>query len=122
MILNYPVITMNDEFTHKGSKRNLLGENPNPQLVTLMSNEKQIGSETPPTFLVLSNSDIVVPAENSVLFYLGLRKAGVPAEMHIFENGKHGFGLAPGDPFLSEWPTLCINWFKMRCLLKNEQG
>jgi len=118
MILVYPVITMDDEFTHKGSKRNLLGEQPDPELVTLMCNEKQITADTPPTFLILSNSDKVVPSENSVLFYLGLRKAGVPAEMHIFENGKHGFGLAPENPYLSEWPQLCQNWLTARGLLK----
>ncbi|MBN2413610.1 alpha/beta hydrolase [candidate division KSB1 bacterium] len=118
MILVYPVITMDDEFTHSGSKRNLLGENPDPQLVTLMSNEKQITSDTPPTFLILSNSDSAVPAENSVLFYISLRKAGVPAEMHIFENGKHGFGLAFDDPYLSEWPKLCQNWLTAHDFLK----
>jgi len=118
MILVYPVITMNDEFTHAGSKKNLLGENPAPDLVKYMSLETQITAETPPTFLILSNADTGVPAENSVAFYLGLRKAGVPAEMHIFGPGKHGFDMGLGDPVLSIWPELCKNWLAWRGLLK----
>lgn len=118
MILVYPVITMNDEFTHAGSKKNLLGETPTPDLVKYMSLETQITAETPPTFLILSNADTGVPAENSVGFYLGLRKAGVPAEMHIFGPGNHGFDMGLGDPVLSIWPELCKNWLAWRGLLK----
>jgi len=73
--------------------------------------------QTPPTFLMHTDEDTVVPPENSVLFYMALRKAKVPAEMHIFEKGQHGVGLAQRDPILSMWPNLLANWFKTRGLL-----
>ncbi len=116
-ILCYPVISMTAEYTHQGSKRNLLGENPDPQLAELMSTEKQVTADTPPTFLLSTNEDTVVPAENSVAFYLALRKAGVPAEIHIFERGPHGVGLAWSDRVLSAWPNLLANWMYSRGLL-----
>ena len=117
MILAYPVITMTDQYTHQGSKRNLLGEKPDPRLVWLMSNEKQVTPDTPPTFLVHSTDDAAVPVENSLLFYQALRNAGVPVEMHIYETGRHGFGLAPTDPVLSSWPGRAEAWMRRRGLL-----
>jgi len=117
-VLVYPVITFTEEeYVHKGSRRNLLGENPDPKLVESMSSEKQVTPQTPPTFLFHTNADTTVPPENSVLFYMALRKAKVPAEMHIFEPGRHGLGLAPKDPALSAWGPLLINWFRTRGLL-----
>jgi acetyl esterase/lipase len=92
------VITFETGVTHAGSVRNLLGENPDPKLIELLSNELHVTPQTPPTFLFHTNADTGVLAENSVRFYLALRKAKVAAEMHIFENGPHGFGLALGDP------------------------
>jgi acetyl esterase/lipase len=117
LVLGYPVISFTTPFTHRGSLRNLLGESPDPKLVENLSNELQVTSQTPPTFLFHTNEDKGVPAENSVLFYLALRKAGVPAEMHIFEQGPHGVGLALADPALAMWPTLLANWFHVRGLL-----
>ena len=117
LILAYPVISFTTEYTHRGSLRNLLGENPDPKLVESLSNEKQVTSQTPPTFLFHTNEDRGVPAENSVLFYLALRKAGVPAELHIFERGPHGVGLAPLDQVLSNWPGRLRDWFQTRGLL-----
>jgi acetyl esterase/lipase len=73
--------------------------------------------QTPPTFLFSTSADTLVPPENSVAFYLALRKSGVPAEMHIFEKGPHGVGLALSDPALGEWPTLLANWLRGRGLL-----
>jgi len=119
-VLIYPVISFTTEYTHAGSRKNLLGENPDPELVKKFSNELQVTPETPPTFLVHTSGDTGVPAENSVLFYLAMRKAGVPAEMHIFEKGQHGFGLGPNDPVLSQWPKLCIAWMKGRGLLEKK--
>jgi acetyl esterase/lipase len=116
-VLCYPVISLTTDYTHEGSKRNLLGENADGALVESLSNEKQITGETPPTFLWHTNEDTVVPSENSVLFYLGLRKAGVPAELHIFERGRHGMGLAWTDRVLSAWPDLLANWLYSRGLL-----
>lgn len=115
-ILGYPVVTMR-EWTHGGSRRNLLGENPDPKLVDLLSNELQVTARTPPTFLFHTTDDGAVPVENSVQFYLALRKAGVPAEMHLFEKGRHGVGFAPSDPVLSVWPTLLEGWLRARGLL-----
>ncbi len=118
MVLAYPVITMTEPFVHRGSRRNLLGENPEPALVRLMSNELQVTSQTPPTFLFHTDSDNVVPVENSVMFYQALRQNHVPAELHIFERGPHGVGLAQKDPALSHWPELLQAWLKTRGLLK----
>lgn len=117
LILGYPVITFDPAVTHGGSVKNLLGENPDPKLVHELSNDLHVTAETPPTFLFHTNADKGVPAENSVRFYLALRQAGVPAEMHIFENGPHGVGLALGDASLSAWPTLLANWLRGRGLL-----
>jgi acetyl esterase/lipase len=116
-ILAYPVISFASEYAHKGSRRNLLGDNPDPALVENLSNEKQVTAQTPPTFLFHTNEDQGVPAENSVLFYLALRRAGVPAELHIYERGRHGVGLAPDDPVLSSWPQRLADWLRVRGLL-----
>jgi len=113
MVLVYPVISLL-EFAHVGSRINLLGENPDPKLVELLSNDRQVTAETPPAFLVASNADTGVPCENSLLFAMALRRAGVPFEMHIYEPGQHGFGLGGDDPVLSTWPRLCELWLKGR--------
>ena len=112
LLLLYPVITMRDSLTHAGSKRNLIGTDAAPDLVRLMSNETRVSRETPPTFLVHSTDDKAVPVENSLLFYEALRRNGVAAEMHVFEHGGHGFGLAPRDPVLSAWTTMCEAWMR----------
>jgi acetyl esterase/lipase len=114
MILAYPVITMQEPFVHKGSLHMLLGPDPDPALVQLLSNELQVTSNTPPTFLFHTTEDKTVPVENSVNFYLALRKAGVPAEMHIYLKGAHGAGLAPADPILSTWPGHLADWLKVQ--------
>ena len=115
-ILCYPVISLTN-FVHQGSKRNLLGENPDPKLVESLSNETQVTAQTPPTFLFHTNADTGVPAENSMLFYMALRKAGVPAEIHIYEKGPHGVGLAQTDEALSSWPARLADWLRGRGLL-----
>jgi acetyl esterase/lipase len=84
-----------------------------------MSSELQVTHDTPPTFLFSTNADTTVPPENSIAFYLALRKAGVPAEIHVFENGVHGVGLDAGDPALGEWPTLLRNWLRGRGLVSS---
>jgi acetyl esterase/lipase len=122
LILAYPVISFDPAITHGGSLRNLLGENPDPKLVEGLSNDLQVTAQTPPTFLFHTTSDAGVPVENSVRFYLALRKAKVPAEMHAFENGPHGVGLALGDPALSVWPSLLSNWLRGRGLLTRKPG
>ena len=112
MVLIYPVITLTEPSTHVGSRQNLLGDHPDPKLVESLSSEKQVTPQTPPTFLVSSSEDTVVPSENSMLFYLALRKAKVPAELHIFEKGRHGFGMSLNNPATS-WTPLCTNWFRV---------
>lgn len=119
MVLVYPVISMTQDYMHKGSRNNLIGENPESELAQKMSGELQVRAETPPTFLVLSDEDTGVPAENSIYFYLALRKAGVPAEMHIFEKGRHGFGLGQLDHILSSWMGLCERWMYQRGILSS---
>jgi acetyl esterase/lipase len=118
MILIYPVITMNLPYTHQGSRENLLGKNPDQELVDLMSNEKQVNSKTPPAFLVHTTEDSVVPVENSIMFYSALRKAGVPVEMHIYLKGGHGFGLGINKGEVSTWPGLCRTWMYTLGLIK----
>jgi acetyl esterase/lipase len=117
LVLGYPVISFTTAYTHKGSLHNLLGDNPDPKLAESLSNELQVTARTPSTFLFHTTEDKTVPVENSVLFYLALRKAGVAAEMHIFERGPHGVGLALRDAALGMWPELLANWFRMRGLL-----
>jgi len=117
LILGYPVISFDPAVTHAGSLKNLLGDNPDPKLVENLSNELQVTAQTPPTFIFHTTNDNGVPVENSVRFYLALRKAKVPVEMHLFENGPHGVGMALSDPSLSAWPTLLMNWLRARGLL-----
>jgi acetyl esterase/lipase len=114
LILSYPVITMFDPSVHQGSKRNLLGDNPDPGLVSSMSDETQVTPQTPPTFLFATTDDKTVPVANSVMFYEALVRAGVPVEMHLFQHGAHGAGLAPANPQLSVWPDLLIKWMRER--------
>jgi acetyl esterase/lipase len=110
MILAYPVITFEEPYLHRGSRDNLLGKTPAPELIELLSNEKQVTKETPPTFLFATTDDPVVPVENSVHFYLACRKMGVPVEMHLYRHGPHGVGLAQSFPELKTWPDLLANW------------
>jgi acetyl esterase/lipase len=117
LVLGYPVIASDIAVSHSGSFRNLLGENPDRKLLEQLSPDLQVTPQTPPTFLFHTNADTAVVPENSVRFYLALRKAKVAAEMHIFENGPHGVGLALNDPALSAWPTLLTTWLRGRGLL-----
>jgi acetyl esterase/lipase len=121
-ILCYPVITLVRPYAHMGSRRNLLGAKPDARVVEELCNDRQVTARTPPTFLFHTSADTAVPPENSVLFYLALRKHKVPAEMHIFEKGAHGVGLAPRDPILSAWPGLLERWLKGRGLLTPATG
>ena len=117
-VLGYPVISMVEVWTHRGSRTNLLGDNPDPALAKSLSGEAAVTAKTPPTFIFQTNEDTTVPAENAVYYYLALRKAGVPAEMHIFEKGPHGVGLANDDPTLSVWSSLLANWLRGRGVIR----
>lgn len=117
-VLGYPVISMTAAWTHKGSRRNLLGDEPDPDLAKRLSGELAVTKNTPPTFIFQTNEDASVPAENAVQYYLALRQAGVPAEMHVFEKGVHGVGLANNDPALAPWSSLLANWLRVRGAIK----
>lgn len=112
MILMYPVITMSKNVMHAGSRNNLIGEKPDTALARLYSNELQVTKETPPTLLVHATDDKGVPVENSLMFYQALKDNGVPAEMHIYPYGGHGFGLAVGRGYLHTWTDRCIDWLQ----------
>jgi len=114
LVLAYPVITFEEPAVHSGSKKYLLGENPDPKLVALLSDETQVTKDTPPTFLFATTDDGTVPVMNSVMFYSALVKAGVPAEIHLFQHGGHGAGLAAANPALSVWPDLLAKWMRER--------
>lgn len=116
-ILLYPVITMG-ELTHAGSKKNLLGENPSAEMIKFYSNELQVTSETPPAFLVHTTTDTAVPVENSLQYATALRRAKVPFELHVYERGPHGFGLAPNDPVLATWTARCADWLGLQGFTK----
>lgn len=111
-ILIYPVISMDKNIAHMGSRNNLIGKHPSDEMIKLYSNELQITPKTPPTFIVHATDDNGVPVENSLYYYQGLKKNGVPAEMHIYPTGGHGFGLALGKGALASWPSLMIAWMK----------
>jgi acetyl esterase/lipase len=106
----YPVVTLEGVSAHTGSRKALLGDNPTQEMLDLLSNEKHVTPHTPPTFLFHTVADTGVPFENSLMYAQALRKAGVAFEMHLFEPGKHGVGLAENDPVLRAWPGLCATW------------
>ncbi len=118
-ILCYPVITMG-EYAHQRSKTNLLGTNPPPELIKLLSNELQVTTNTPPCFIWTMFEDKTVPMENSLLFAGALRKAGVPFDLHVYEKGKHGMGLADEPPFTHPhpWAGDCLFWLKAQNFVK----
>ena len=113
-VLCYPVISMNSEYTHKGSRKNLLGaEKANDsKAAEHVSSDLNVTSQTPPTFLFHTNEDTAVPPENSIRFYLGLRKHKVPAELHLYQKGPHGVGLQTGDPILGTWGGHLKDWLR----------
>jgi acetyl esterase/lipase len=116
-ILCYPVILFNAAATHRGSQNNLIGKDAPPELVEYYSSEKQVTDKTPPTFLFSTDEDTGVPPENSVEFYLALRKHKIPAELHIYQKGRHGLGLAKGTAGTETWGELCRIWMKNNALL-----
>jgi acetyl esterase/lipase len=112
MLLLYPVITFREEFGHMGSRVNLIKEGNNWEMVAKYSNEFHVSPETPPTFLILADDDTAVPPRNSIEFYLALKENKVPAEMHIFKDGGHGFGMTPKNLPVDQWPNLFYQWLK----------
>jgi acetyl esterase/lipase len=117
-VLCYAVIAFGEPYTHGGSQKNLIGENAAPDLVKLLSNEKQVTEKTPPTFLWHTSEDTGVLPDNSTQFYLACIRHKVPAELHIYEKGRHGVGLGKGIAGTEEWPKACQTWMKSRGLLQ----
>ena len=117
-ILCYPVIALGESFTHGGSQRNLLGDKADPELIKKLSTEKQVTAQNPPTFVWHTSDDAVVAVENAIVFYSALHRAGVPAELHVYETGRHGLGLAKGVPGAANWPDELLAWMKVRGILK----
>jgi acetyl esterase/lipase len=117
LMLMYPVISMTAPATHAGSRKALLGANPKPDDLELMSVEKQVTANTPPTLLIHTQADQTVPVENSILFYQALTRAHVPAELYLFEHGSHGMGMRSGLGTASDWPRRAEEWLRARGLL-----
>ncbi len=118
LILMYPVITFDDPAAHAGSRELLLGKNPSPELLQLLSVEKQVTAQTPPTLLIHTQEDQTVPIENSIVFFQALTRAKVPAEFYAFERGSHGMGMRDGLGTASAWPKRAEEWLHARGLLQ----
>jgi acetyl esterase/lipase len=118
-ILCYAVISMG-EFAHQGSRENLLGKNPSPDLVKLLSNELQVTPNTPPCFLWTTFEDNTVPMENTLRFAEALRKNHVPFDLHVYQKGGHGMGLGDKPPFANPhpWAGDCLFWLKAQDFVK----
>jgi acetyl esterase/lipase len=112
LVLAYPVISMEQGVTHGGSRTNLIGKEPDAKLIEFYCNDKQVTAKTPPTFLFHTSADTAVLPENSIRFYQALLKNKVPCEMHIYEKGPHGVGLAQKDKVLSTWPDRLAAWLE----------
>lgn len=111
-LLMYPVILMEGPHIHAGSRDNLISAHPSPALAALLSTDRQVTKNTPPTFIVHAEDDKTVPVENSLTFYSALRRAGVPAEMHLYEQGGHGFAMEATHPPTAEWPRRAETWLR----------
>ncbi len=120
--LVYPVMTMEDGPVHEGSREALLGADPAPEQIAAWSPEQHVTAQTPQTFLLHADDDPSVDAENSIRFYMALHRAGVPAELHIFRDGGHGFGIrAAGEKPVGEWPALLSDWLGAIGMAENTQ-
>lgn len=117
-LLVYPVISMADDVTHGGSRQTLLGEAPSSQLIERLSADHQVNKQTPPAFLVHASDDRPVPVENSLRYYRALIAHDLPAEMHIFASGGHGFGMRPTGQPVDQWPELADKWLRRQGLVK----
>lgn len=118
--LIYPVITMEDAFVHKGSRKALFGNNPTPEQIELLSLEKHVRTNSPPFFIAATMADKSVPVENSLKLYQALRNAGVPAELHAYAAGSHGDSRDPQYGPTAKWPERCEEWLRFNRWIKPE--
>lgn len=117
-LLMYPVILMEGPHIHAGSRDNLISAHPTPELVELLSTDRQVTKNTPPTFIVHAQDDKAVPVENTLAFYTALRRAGVPTEMHLYAQGGHGFAMEATHPPTAQWPRRAETWMRANGWLK----
>ena len=117
-VLCYPVIALNAPHTHRVSRRNLLGPADSDTLAEDLSTDRRVTAATPPTFIFQTDEDTAVPPENAVGFYLACRRAGVPAELHVYQTGRHGVGLAREQPAVSSWPDRLRDWLVLQGFLE----
>jgi acetyl esterase/lipase len=117
-VLVYPVISMRKAYTHMGSRQSLLGENPTNEDIIAYSNELQVKTDTPPAILIHASNDRAVHAENSIMYYKALLEKNIPAALHIWEDGGHGFGLHREKGSVKSWPNSVHQWFIQRGILK----
>lgn len=112
LVLCYPVITLKPPYYHVGSTINLLGDQPDPKLVDQLSCDEQVTEDTPPSFIWHTSDDGAVPVENALLFASALSKKKVPFDLHVYEKGRHGLGLAEDDAHVASWASVCGLWLE----------
>lgn len=113
-VLFYPVVTMDEKFTHRGSRENLLGKTPTEDAVSLYSNELQVTPSTPQAFIMLSGDDRAVPPANSINYYMALLENKVPATLHVYPSGGHGWGFRDSFPYKRQWTGELEQWLRTR--------
>ena len=118
MLLLYPVISFKENVGHMGSRINLIGQTNDWNIAKKYSNELWVTKDTPPTFFVLADDDHSVPPENSISFYREMKKYNIPAELHIFDKGGHGFGMYKNGLPVAKWPSLFTDWLKSRGIIE----
>ena len=116
-ILVYPVISMKKDITHNGTRENLIGKDPSEEKIKFFSGEHNVSSETPPTILIHSNDDTTVKPINSINYYLSLKRYNIPAALHIWENGGHGYGISEAKGAVRSWPEVVRDWMIQRKII-----
>tara|TARA_B100001113_G_C21116552_1_gene625572 strand:- start:1646 stop:2590 length:945 start_codon:yes stop_codon:yes gene_type:complete len=116
-ILVYPVISMKKSITHYGTRENLIGKNPSEEKIKFFSGEHNVSYETPPTILIHSNDDTAVKPENSINYFLALKKHNIPAALHIWEKGGHGYGISEAKGAIRSWPEVVRDWMIQRKII-----
>ena len=117
-ILLYPVVTFKEEWGHMGSRENLIGKTNDWRIIERFCNELQVTSQTPPAFIALADDDTAVKPRNSIEYYLALKREGIPAELHIFKEGGHGFGMHKTGKAHDQWPLMVVEWMKAMKYIK----
>jgi len=117
-VLLYPVVTFKEEWGHMGSRENLIGKTNDWKIIEKFSNELQVTKQTPPAFIALADDDTGVKPRNSIEYYLSLKREGIQAELHIFREGGHGFGMHKTGKAHDQWPLMMVEWMKAMKYIK----